>query len=261
MTGKLNVGLPQKTIISNCYLRWMEKYGRLKIIGYSGNKSEDGHKLINAICDCGNIWEGRKTSLVLGYTRSCGCLEKEEKSKRSHVLADANRKHGASMKTHPHYRLYIIWKAFNGRCLNEKDRSYSDYGGRGIKIYSKWRMTHKAGFENFLVWALPIYEPGLQLDRKKNNSGYFPNNCRFVTQEINQRNTRRNVKITYNGITKLQIEWAEYLKVSYQSIHYWRKAGVINKYFAKHEPNGKIFTRTTKAASCKAGPCKTGRTV
>lgn len=180
------------------------KYGRLTIIGYSGNKSKDGHKLIIAKCDCGNIWEGRLQSLKDGSTKSCGCLEKELKSKRSYVLADATRKHGASIKTHPLFLLYGVWKAFNNRCNNKNDRNYCRYGNRGITVCKQWSNKNPNGFQNFAKWAEGKYFPGLTIERIRNDNhkGYYPSNCRFVTQRINNLNKRNNAKITFNGVTK-----------------------------------------------------------
>jgi hypothetical protein len=40
---------------------------------------------------------------------------------------------------------------------------------------------------------------GLDLDRINNNSGYNPNNCRWVTHSINLQNTRRKLETVICG--------------------------------------------------------------
>ena len=47
--------------------------------------------------------------------------------------------------------------------------------------------------ESFFRWAKSHgYRTYLQLDRIDNSRGYSPSNCRFVTRQENQRNTRRS---------------------------------------------------------------------
>lgn len=48
------------------------------------------------------------------------------------------------------------------------------------------------------------YESNLTIDRKDNDKGYGPDNCRWVTQEIQSRNTRRireNNTSGYRGVS------------------------------------------------------------
>ena len=85
-------------------------------------------------------------------------------------------------------RLYIIWCAMIGRIKNKKNPSYEDYGGRGITICEEWRNN----YPSFKKWALQNgYSNSLKIDRVDNDLGYFPDNCRWTTQTIQSRNTRR----------------------------------------------------------------------
>ena len=72
------------------------------------------------------------------------------------------------------------------RCNNPNQVRYSSYGGRGIKICDEWN-----DFAVFREWALSAgYAPGLQVDRKDNDRGYNPDNCRIATRSEQQQNRR-----------------------------------------------------------------------
>lgn len=78
----------------------------------------------------------------------------------------------------------------NARCGNPNTRDWKWYGGRGITVAQEWRGT----FEKFKEWALANgHAEGLTLDRIDPNQGYSPENCRWVTQVEQKRNTRANV--------------------------------------------------------------------
>lgn len=93
-----------------------------------------------------------------------------------------NLKHGLSK--HP---IYDCWIAMKARCLNKNNPQYFNYGKRGITVCDRWVNN----FENFLE-DMGIPEKGMTLDRIDNNSGYSPNNCRWVTIQEQQKNKRTN---------------------------------------------------------------------
>ena len=49
------------------------KYGKLTVIGLSGNKYSNGAVLWDCECECGNHVQASYTSLTKGQTLSCGC--------------------------------------------------------------------------------------------------------------------------------------------------------------------------------------------
>ncbi len=88
--------------------------------------------------------------------------------------------------------LYSKWMGMRSRCHNKKDRSYDNYGARGIAVCRAW----KNSFASFRDWANTNgYKPGLFLDRQDNNKGYSPSNCRWVTVRESVKNRRCAVRL------------------------------------------------------------------
>lgn len=52
------------------------RFGKLTVLGKSGNKAKDGNPLWLCQCDCGNEIETTKRRLITGNTSSCGCGKK-----------------------------------------------------------------------------------------------------------------------------------------------------------------------------------------
>lgn len=93
-------------------------------------------------------------------------------------------------------KLYLVWKSIKNRCLNIKNPDYKNYGDRGISLCSNWLI-----FDNFYDWAISNdYKEGLEIDRKDNNKGYYPENCRFVNRQVNQFNKRVVGKSKFRGV-------------------------------------------------------------
>jgi hypothetical protein len=89
-----------------------------------------------------------------------------------------------------------------GRCYRERDASYKNYGGRGIKVCTKW-VTDINEFRVWLLSQLDNLEVSLeefvsnsrkyQLDRIDVEGHYTPDNCRLVSPQKNTRNRRCRV--------------------------------------------------------------------
>ena len=155
-------------------------------------------------CVCRNQKVVTLSDLRAGYIKSCGCKK------------TANTKTHGMTKT----PLYRVWVNMKSRCLNPNAQFYSEYGGRGITIYSKW-----LEFEAFQKWALNNgYVPELTLDRRNNNRGYSPSNCRWVTRKVNQANRRsvKNSSSKFVGVTYIpdcsNNPWLASLKVDGKTV-------------------------------------------
>jgi hypothetical protein len=97
-----------------------------------------------------------------------------------HGVAEAATIHGGTGT-----RLFTIWNTMKQRCHNPKAQGYSRYGGRGIHVCPDW----KDEFINFRDWSEQNgYSEKLTLDRIDSNKGYSPENCRWVTNNVQARN-------------------------------------------------------------------------
>jgi len=107
-------------------------------------------------------------------------------------------------------RLYTEWRMMLNRCNYPSHKSYSDYGGRGIKVCAEWQ-----DFLAYKDWALANgYNDDLTIDRIDVDGNYEPSNCRFVDM-VTQCNNRRSSKfLTYQEKTLSLSQWARELGVS-----------------------------------------------
>lgn len=178
-----------------------QRFGRWTVIGRGSDKisTKGGRKITwHCCCDCGNEANVITSNLRTGKSTSCGCARREVCRDRMKKL---NTTHGETGT-----RLFRIWTGIKTRCFDEKDKSYRNYGGRGITMCNEW----SSDFSKFMKWALESgYQDELTCDRIDNNRGYFPENCRWITRAQQQRNKRTNRILTFNGESHIVSEWAE----------------------------------------------------
>lgn len=98
------------------------------------------------------------------------------------------------------------------RCLNPNYDQYANYGGRGIKIASRW-----LDFENFLA-DMGKRPEGMTLERIDNAKGYSLKNCRWASKKEQQRNRRTNRMLTHDGVTMCLMDWAKKLGIKQHSL-------------------------------------------
>lgn len=99
--------------------------------------------------------------------------------------------------------LYSVWQSMRNRCNNPNHKQWRDYGGRGIKICSRWNDFHA------FVDDMGPRPEGCQIDRIDVDGDYEPSNCRWVDRKTQQRNQRRTHKVTIDGVEYLAIDLAE----------------------------------------------------
>jgi hypothetical protein len=119
-----------------------------------------------------------------------------------------------------HLPEYGVWYMMKQRCLNPTDRSYANYGGRGITVAPEW-------INNFAVFLADVGrrpDPSYSLDRIDNDGIYEPGNVRWTTRREQMNNKRTNRLITHDGRTQTISQWAQELGLNPETIHsrLWR---------------------------------------
>jgi len=105
--------------------------------------------------------------------------------------------------------LYNCWYHMQERCYSESNKSYPDYGGRGIKVCERWLNSFKDFCQD--VGSRPV---GMTLDRKDNNGNYGPDNFRWATRKTQSQNRSNVILVGYNGVVKCLASWGEEYGIS-----------------------------------------------
>lgn len=151
-----------------------EKFGLLSVTEIC--RERVGAKLRNYfICDCACGASALKLDsyrVRTGKTQSCGCRNAELSKQR-------RLRHGMSNAP-----IYAVWAAMIRRCTAVNNKSFPDYGGRGITVCKRWRK-----FDNFLA-DMGVPSPGLTLERINNDGNYEKGNCKWATRKQQAMNRR-----------------------------------------------------------------------
>jgi len=159
------------------------RFGWLTVVKRNGsNKQRQAVYLCR--CDCGSLHSATGNRLRSGRCDNCGCKS-------------------ASKVAAWHYKgalddpvLHKKWSEMKSRCNNPNNKSFGDYGARGIKVCSEWDNDFLA----FKKWAINNgYSKELQIDRIDNDKGYCPENCRFVSRIENCNNRRSSRYVEFHG--------------------------------------------------------------
>lgn len=150
-----------------------ETFGKLTVIYESDRKNHYVCK-----CDCGNVSTVLKYNLLKGNTKSCGCTRLTQNGLSKKYVAEHN-----------------VWRKLISRCNNKNDRSFNDYGGRGISVCGSWINS----FEQFLSDMGQRPSSKHSIDRINNDGNYEPSNCRWATRKVQANNCRKNHVVTYRG--------------------------------------------------------------
>jgi len=173
-------------------------FTRLTILGYAGS-NKHGQAQWWCECECGNISRTTTAMLTTEHTRSCGCWGRDNTSL-------INRTHG--MRHTPEYRSFVHAK---DRCNNPNDKSYSDYGGRGIEFRFN-------SFEEFFTYMGKRPSLKYSLDRINNDGHYEKGNVKWATP-IEQGSHKRDTRwFTFAGRTQTLAQWSRELNMGHTTI-------------------------------------------
>src|SRR3990167_6267407 len=109
--------------------------------------------------------------------------------------------------------IYSTWTAMRHRCQSKKCKEYKNYGGRGIEICERWNK-----FEHFYA-DMGDKPKGMTLERKNNNLGYSPDNCKWATRMEQANNMRKTKLLEFNGERLSVSAWARRLGISRKTVH------------------------------------------
>lgn len=162
---------------------------------------EDGRDKHNAVmwlckCECGNIARARKSNLMSGQRKSCGCLNK----------GPANNAYKHGMYKTPTYK---CWASMKARCKH--DDNYKD-----VKICPEFE-----NFEGFYKYMGDIPENMNSVDRIDNSLGYEIGNVRWGDNFIQNRNKGNCINITIKGKTQLLHDWIKEIGCT-RTCYYYR---------------------------------------
>lgn len=159
-------------------------------------------------CGCGSITN-------YGKIYVCGHNNKGRKYPEGYYTG-RNCKHGFC-----NHSLYKTWCNIKQRCHNKNHRDSKYYGGRGIRVCIRWRLS----FPCFLKDMGEKPSKNYTIERIDNDGNYTPDNCRWATRKEQRKNQRsgdrnrfNNLYLTYKGKTKLLIEWAETTGIKYGTL-------------------------------------------
>lgn len=159
--------------------------------------TKSGALYVRARCNCGAERDANLRFMETGRSTQCRtCATRERHIAQGHID-----------RTDPRvYRLVKRVEAWRQRCRNPKDRSWHNYGGRGIEY--KFATTQDA--VTYVMTHLP-HETylGVDIDREDNNGHYERGNLRLVSRRNNLLNKRGSNTISWRGETIPTSEWRE----------------------------------------------------
>ncbi len=160
-------------------------------------------------CDCGSIGVQPPFNLRNGLSKSCGCW----RSENSRIIATTHGDCGSPEHT--------VWRKMLERCFNPKDKSFPDYGGRGIVVCDEWRHDYAAFLAHVGRRPGPLYS----IDRIDNARGYEPGNVKWSVRKDQNRNKRNTIMVTVDGVQRRFVEMCEETGVPYCTAKARRKRG------------------------------------
>lgn len=154
-------------------------------------------------CSCGRRFLVRTESLRSKKSERCEPCRRVRSAN-----SDYFRTHGQS-----HIPEYRIWCGMRQRCSDPKEKCFSNYGGRGIRVCERWASPQ--GFPFFLKDMGLRPSTKHSLERVENDGNYSPENCIWATRAVQALNRRNNLLITIQDETLPLKVWCTRYHTSY----------------------------------------------
>lgn len=200
------------------------------------------HKIL-CKCKCDREYRVRVSDILSGKSLQCRvCSDKASGTKIKIPLEELLRRCEVATKRKEENRAANwgpYWDAYGvkvvqqirstassarGRCTNKNERSYENYGGRGIEC--KFPTT-----EIMTKWILDNLGPkpskDYSLDRVDNNKHYEPGNLRWATREEQARNKRQYKRTQQGELIKYIL--SQRGDVTYECVRNWIKQGLTQE--------------------------------
>lgn len=142
-------------------------------------------------CDCGGEICVIGSNLTCGKIYSCSCQHRARRraSRITHGLTGTP--------------LFNAWLNMHARCYKKDNPRFETYGSRGITVCPRWH-----DLKNFVTDMGPSWFEEGSLDRKNNDDGYTPENCRWATDAEQSRN-KTTTKIRAEQVSVIQKMYRE----------------------------------------------------
>lgn len=194
-----------------------DKYNRWSVTGKPFIRklpSGGSFEYVECLCECGTERAVMVKALICPKkpSFSCGCFRLERLRKE--------------MVTHGQTgtEIYSSWQHMKTRC---EDKSYNDYGGRGIDYCEDWFV-----FANFFKDMGESHFAGAEIDRIDVDGNYCKENCRWVERSVNSHNKRKKKDCTsiYQGVS-----WSEERQKWVASLTKDKKFYLSKRYNSEYE--------------------------
>lgn len=164
-------------------------FGRLTALQLYSQKDKNTRRKWLCSCSCGNTKVASEADLVVGDTKSCGCIRKEMAFNHNWT------KHGLSKTPE-----YLSWKLVKRRCFCKESQDYKDYGAVGITMDESFIDDFPAFLAE--IGKKPDNKRKWSVDRIDNTKGYLKGNIRWAldTEQARNKGMYKNNKSGVTGV-------------------------------------------------------------